>query len=320
MAAAVEVLIQAEDVLAEGASPRPGYAFLDPRDEVANWASICCSPTPGFPNAPGRFVIDFTGLPAGSYRVWARIARWGGTPDTTPIPSATFADNRGHELPYTFPADPAEPLGTWFAMRPGGMVAPEGEWAWLPLFEAGPLQGEYQLTITGEPGPAGTGNYKGLWVDAFRFAETTGAPWPRLREEEALPGRWEGGLYLTTLCPELRGLALIFPAAEFSGWPPGGERHGVRSLLRRTFIPLLEADRDHLALWIMATQRTEPLQVVLKDDQGRQVSEDLCQLANDRPLRPGVWYYLLWPFQAGGALVVRHESAVPGGALPNWGR
>jgi len=97
-------------------------------------------PAAAFPNAPGRFTIDFRALPSGPYRLSVRLARWGGTADTTPIPAATFTDSAGHRLDFTFPTD-ASALGTSFAMRPGGMIPSEGEWAWLPLFETGEVRG-----------------------------------------------------------------------------------------------------------------------------------------------------------------------------------
>lgn len=223
--------------------------------------------------------------------------------DTTPIPEVTFADNHGNRRSYVFPATPAEPPGTFFALRPGGIIPPEGEWSWLSLFDVEKFGGRYELTVTGDPGQGGNGNYKGVWIDAFRLEDLSGGSLPRMREDSSLPGRWEGSFLLSPLSPRGEDLSLIVPAEEAIPAPP--------VLARRTFHPLLDArGRDHLAMWILVNQPQGSLQVALRDDRGQAVMADVCHLANDRPLRPGVWYPLLWPFRRSPA----------DGPAPDWQR
>jgi len=52
---AVDLFVQAEDAIVDGASHRAGYAFVDAADETADWANVNSCPNPGFPNAPGHF-------------------------------------------------------------------------------------------------------------------------------------------------------------------------------------------------------------------------------------------------------------------------
>lgn len=196
------ILVQAEK------SPRQGYAFLDPAKETAGWVTVNASPHRGFPNSPERISLDLRALPTGSYRLWVRMARWCGTPDSTPIPAARFSDSAGHSLRYEFPKDSKTPLGAWFAIHPGGMIGREGQWGWLPLFETGPIPGNYELVVAGEPGAGGSGNYKGLWVDAFRLEPMGAAAAPRLVEDETLPGQWENGYFLTPQTPRRRELSV----------------------------------------------------------------------------------------------------------------
>jgi len=297
--AQVDIFVQAEDVLWPKAAANPGYAFIDQADATSGWASIHSSPNPGFPNEPGHFRLNFRSLPAGQYRLWARLARWGGTPDTTPIIAARFADSAGNNLRYVFPTDRATPLGAWFGMLPGGMIPAEGEWGWLPLFETAPLTGDYELIITGEPGADGVGNYKGLWVDAFRFEAMGETAIPRLPEDDSLPGRWEGGCYLTPRSPRAGGLSVSFPRAD-----GGGQLRPLRRVFDR---PVDAGQRDHLAMWVCSEVRTNSLELSVMDDAGHSFKADVCRLADDRPLEPGTWYYILLPLQEGAAADFDHR-------------
>ena len=45
-----------------------------------------------------RVAVKHMVLVAIAYRLWARVARWGGTPDTSPIIAARFADTLGYDL------------------------------------------------------------------------------------------------------------------------------------------------------------------------------------------------------------------------------
>lgn len=290
-AADADILVQAEDVIDDRPVTRPGYAFAEPREETANWASVNGSPNPGFPNAPGRFSVDFTDLPPGPYRVWVRLARYNGTPDTLAIPGAGFSDNLGHHCELTFAEAGAEACWRPFVMQPGGIVKAGGQWAWHPLFETGTLQGLYELTITGQTGPPGTGNYKGLWIDAIRFESVPGPRLPLPAGKGELPGRWQPGTWLTTSSPRRKGLAIAIPAAK--------DRVEASVLLRRTFDPpVATTGNDLCCVWIMAHQHVGPLQLALVDERGGRLQADLCQLADDRPLRLGMWYFILWPWRA----------------------
>lgn len=288
---AADIFVPAEDTIVEGASRRAGYAFIEADDETADWASISSCPNPGFPNAPGRFALDCRHLPPGPYRLWVRLARWGGTQETTPVPSATFADNAGHRLDFTFPTDDSD-LSKAFLMRPGGMVGPEGQWAWLPLFETGQLAGRYELTVTGNPGTGGAGNYKGLWLDAFRLdavgPKSVGAPsGPALPEDKSLPGRWDDGYCLSPQGPGPGALSLVFPVTS-----------SPTTALRRVLTKAVPTrGQECLALWLTSSVRLNRLWLTLRDPSGAKGICDVCQLANDRPLQPGQWYLLLAPLQ-----------------------
>jgi hypothetical protein len=287
---AADVLVQGEDAIAGGPVERPGYAFADPREETANWASVNCSPNPGFPNAPGRFAVDFAGLPPGPYRVWVRLARFNGTPDTVAVPGATFSDNHGHQAERAFVANGTEESTRPFVMQPGGIIKAGGQWTWLPLFQTGPLQGVYELTIIGQTGPVGTGNYKGLWIDSIRFEDLSGSRFPRSMVEAGLPGRWEGMPWLTTSSPMRRGLSSAVPVAK--------DRMEPSLLLRRVFEPSVAAtDSNLFCVWLMVHQHIPSLRLALADEHGRRIEADLCRLAGDRPLRLGTWYCVLWPLQ-----------------------
>lgn len=102
-ATAADILVQAEEAIVGGPVARPGYAFAEPREETANWASVNCSPNPGFPNAPGRFSVDFTNLPPGPYRVFGSILRNGHSPGNDP--KRTSAPPRAWLARCTMPCD-----------------------------------------------------------------------------------------------------------------------------------------------------------------------------------------------------------------------
>jgi len=290
----VDIFVQAEDIFQPRSVPNPGYAFIDQADATSGWATIHSSPSPGFPNEPAHFRLSFNALPAGPYRLWARLARWGGTPDTTPIIAARFTDSAGNNLRYLFPDDRAQPLGAWFGMLPGGMIPADGEWGWLPLFETKALTGDYELVISGEPGTDGAGNYKGLWIDAFRFEAIGEAAMPRLPEDDSLPGRWEGGCYLTPRAPREGGLSVSFPRAD-----DAGQLHSLRRIFDR---PVDAGLRDHLAMWVCSEVRTHALELTVTDVDGWALKADVCRLANDRPLEPGIWYYVLLPLRNNGTV------------------
>ena len=294
----VDVLVEGEEVRGEGTSREQGQLGIiggDP-DRVAFKAVIHCSPTPGLPNAPGHFLFDFTNLPRGPYRLWARMARWTGIGEITPVPAVTVADRRGTELRYTFPTEPGTPGSTWFDGRPGGCFGPDGEWFWLPLVETGLLMGTYELVVTGDPGPSYPGNLKGLWIDAFRFEDLSGAPLAEIRlpEDETLPGVWEGGLALSLGSPVPGGLSLVFPDDDLAG--------ADQLLAERIFAePLAVGDNDVLAMWLMTAQRGPALRLVLVDVDGGRAQVEVSDLANARSLSPGTWYFLLWELQCARA-------------------